>query len=557
MALDAPPPGPDAGGYEIAAERSQSPARALQDTMRRLARRWQRRFDQIAPELAKRFATNVTKRSDAALRASLKKAGFTVEFKLSRAANDVLQATIGENVGLIKSIASQHLTQVQGAVMRSVQTGRDLGSLADELEHQFGVSKRRAALIARTQNNAATAAIQRVRHTELGITQAIWVHSGGGKHPRQSHLKAGRDREVYEIAKGWFDPEEQKYVLPGQLINCFPGDVLLQFAKNTVKSFRHWYCGELAEIVTATGVTLRATPNHPVLTVNGWLPIGLLKKGDDLIQIADEGIFSVPCELDEDNTITSFSQAFDAMVVAGTSEVALGADFHGDVVESDVDIVFVTRPLSLGVKSICAESVQDLPLAESDLSGFGLSAQQQFGVSSADTFDRGMSVSSQSTSLAGIQLAHSNCVRGAAVSASDPALAQNSGNDYTFVDGPQRLGDSQLALSSQVGGHNSVLVKTEDTIGGNPSFSAVRDRDPPVTQVPAEAVGTYTNDISDNRKSVALFYKPLRVIDNRMIDFSGHVYTLETESGWFSVSPDAIVVKNCRCVSRPVVPGFS
>lgn len=215
MAQDAPP---DASGHEPV--RQQSPARSLQDVVRRLTRQWQTRFDQAAPELAAYFAKAAADRSDAALRGILRKAGFTVQFKLTRAANDVLQATIAENVSLIKSIASQHLTQVEGAVMRSVQAGRDLASLTNELEQQYGVTRRRAARISLDQNNKATAAIQRVRQTELGITEAIWVHSGGGKTQRQTHLKAGRDRQRYEIAKGWYDPHEQKFVLPGELPNC-------------------------------------------------------------------------------------------------------------------------------------------------------------------------------------------------------------------------------------------------------------------------------------------------------------------------------------------------
>lgn len=220
IAQDAPP-GPDAGGYEPQPEpKRQSPATAMRDRMRRLTRQWQARFDKAAPELAKHFATAAAQRSDASMKSILKKAGFTVEFKLSRAVNDVLQATVAENVSLIKSIAAHHLTQVEGAVMRSVQTGRDLSALTDELEQQYGVTRRRAARISLDQNNKATANIARVRQVELGITEAIWVHSGGGKEPRPTHLKAGRDRQRYNIREGWFDPAVGKYILPGELVNC-------------------------------------------------------------------------------------------------------------------------------------------------------------------------------------------------------------------------------------------------------------------------------------------------------------------------------------------------
>lgn len=217
MAQDAPPP--DAGGG-TAAIRQQSPARSLQTKVRRLTRLWQARFDQAAPELAKYFATAVTKRSDATLRNILRKTGMTVEFKMTRAANDVFQATVGENVALIRNIAAQQLAQIEGHVMRSVQTGRDLKTLTDALEQQFGVTRRRAARISLDQNNKATAVITRVRQQELGITEAVWLHSGGGKTQRPSHVKAGREKQRYEIAKGWFDPAVQEFIWPGTLVSC-------------------------------------------------------------------------------------------------------------------------------------------------------------------------------------------------------------------------------------------------------------------------------------------------------------------------------------------------
>ena len=134
---------------------------------------------------------------------------------------DILQATIQSNVELIKSIPAQYLTQVQGSVMRSVQTGRDLGTLAKELQEHYGVTKRRAAFIARSQNNLATASMTREsRQTELGITEAIWTHSGGGKHPRPSHLAAGRSKTKYDVKTGWYDPEVGKNIWPGELPNC-------------------------------------------------------------------------------------------------------------------------------------------------------------------------------------------------------------------------------------------------------------------------------------------------------------------------------------------------
>lgn len=196
------------------------PASALRAAIRKLTARWQRKFNQAAPKLADYFATAVEKRSSAALKNILKEAGFTVEFKMTNAQQDILRATIQQNVELIKSIPAQCLTQVQGSVMRSVQTGRDLGTLSKELQEHYDVTRRRAAFIARSQNNMATAAMTRARQQEVGITEAIWMHSGGGKHPRPTHLAAGRAKTKYDVKVGWLDPDVGKNIFPGELPNC-------------------------------------------------------------------------------------------------------------------------------------------------------------------------------------------------------------------------------------------------------------------------------------------------------------------------------------------------
>jgi|SRR5579862_1359005 len=194
------------------------PAQTMAAEMRRLGDRWLDRFDRAAPELGRWFATAAVNRSDAALRDILRRGGFSVRFQMTPEVRDVFKATLEQQVGLIKSIATEHLADVQGAVMRSVQAGHDLGTLTKQLQERYSLSKNRAATIARHQNNLANATITRARQTELGITTATWLHSGGGKHPRPSHV--AQSGKPYEIATGWFDPDERAWVRPGELINC-------------------------------------------------------------------------------------------------------------------------------------------------------------------------------------------------------------------------------------------------------------------------------------------------------------------------------------------------
>jgi SPP1 gp7 family putative phage head morphogenesis protein len=196
--------------------RDGSPANALRRAVHRMSRRWQKAFDRGAPELAAYFANKSFGASDVQLKQILKKAGFSVEFKMTKGATDAYDLVRWENVSLIKSIASEHLSDVEQLVMRSVQQGRNLGELTEQLQDRYQITRRRAALISRDQANKATATINQVRQKELGITQAIWQHSHAGKHPRPSHVAA--NGKTYDIDKGMYLDGE--WVLPGQAINC-------------------------------------------------------------------------------------------------------------------------------------------------------------------------------------------------------------------------------------------------------------------------------------------------------------------------------------------------
>lgn len=197
-----------------------SPAAELQRELRDLGYQWQQRFDEGAPELAAWFAKKASKRSEAVLKSILKKAGYTVQFKMTQKMRDVFTATVEENVSLIKSIPSQFHTQVEGLVMRSVATGRDLHQLTRDLQKRFGVTRKRAEFISLDQNNKATSALMKVRHVELGLEEGIWLHSHAGKEPRPTHL--ANHGKKFSILEGWFDPDPRvrQRIMPGQLVRC-------------------------------------------------------------------------------------------------------------------------------------------------------------------------------------------------------------------------------------------------------------------------------------------------------------------------------------------------
>lgn len=194
------------------------PAKELSKTLKELADQWLERFDDASDGMADFFGQDVLKRNDSAMKKILQKGGLSVKFKPTRASRDVLAATVAENVQLIRSIPQEYLNDVQGLVMRSVTTGRDIGKLRKQLQHRYGLTRNRATTIAIDQNNKATSAFTRTRQVELGINEAVWKHSHAGIKPRPTHVKM--DGKRYDVRKGMWDPAVKRYIFPGELIRC-------------------------------------------------------------------------------------------------------------------------------------------------------------------------------------------------------------------------------------------------------------------------------------------------------------------------------------------------
>lgn len=193
-----------------------SPANEAQKMLRELADRWLERFEESAPKIAQAYLRSMFAATDNAFKLALRDAGWTVKFDMTPAMRDAFNASLAENVGLIKSIPAQYLTQVEGIVMRSYSAGRDLEAMVKELRTLYPKATDRAELIARDQSNKANAVVNRTRQLELGITEAIWMHSHAGKTPRPDHLAANGKR--YNIAEGCKISGE--FIQPGEQINC-------------------------------------------------------------------------------------------------------------------------------------------------------------------------------------------------------------------------------------------------------------------------------------------------------------------------------------------------
>lgn len=141
----------------------------------------------------------------------------------SEVAETIKQTTITNNVELIKSIHQQYHREVSQALYDSIINGKPTKSIVELLKQAGAKTKRRARLIARDQVHKIHETLHLQELKQVGVTKAKWIHLGGGKTDRKTHVtKApeGLNGGIFDISKGIYDPAVNKYIKPAELPFC-------------------------------------------------------------------------------------------------------------------------------------------------------------------------------------------------------------------------------------------------------------------------------------------------------------------------------------------------
>lgn len=192
-------------------------------TLNRLRDKWARIFRRESPRIVDQIVNGIDKASSNTLKQSLKALAGGVTLKtdaMPGALKQAVGAAVSENVALIKSIEAQYHTQIEGAVMRSLQPGgRGMADVFEALQKYEGITDRRRDIIAKDQTRKITASMDVERAKSAGIKKFKWLHSRGGSEPREDHV--AMSGEIFEYDKPpIIDKRTGERGYPGQAINC-------------------------------------------------------------------------------------------------------------------------------------------------------------------------------------------------------------------------------------------------------------------------------------------------------------------------------------------------
>lgn len=124
---------------------------------------------------------------------------------------DQLKLFSSQNAQLITSIPDEELERVAGIVERGLQSGDRISEIEKHIQKSFGITHRRAKLIARDQTTKLNASLTKLRQQEAGVTEYVWQTSGD-ERVRPTHKE--NDGKVFK----WDKPPKTGH--PGTEINC-------------------------------------------------------------------------------------------------------------------------------------------------------------------------------------------------------------------------------------------------------------------------------------------------------------------------------------------------
>lgn len=509
-----------------------------------LIKKFEGLFLSLSGKLAEQVIQEANRSSTSSLHSSLQQLSGGLSLKtsaLSQTTLEVMNASIAENVALIKSIPQQYLNGVQQAVMRSITSGQGLADLVPYLEKHKQITKRRAKMIAYDQTRKAYNAINREKMDRLGIKKFEWLHSGGSNHPRKLHQQLSG--KVFSIDRPPVIDENGTRGFPGQLPNCFTGSTKVSLANGCRHLWRYFYTGDLITISIGNGDIIESTLNHPILTTRGWLPANEVQESDYLISCDSNDVRIIDNE--KTDNVTTFDKLFASFSVTDGYASLPGSEFnfHGDIPKTNVDTIRLDNNLSSRVEVIDSEQVEQFIFAFADIL-----ANDSILSFNAEIIQFDFSgLLGKGGSFLGSHLTESDSVGITSISQNNPSLLQQSSNDLSgnIIDSSE----GKDALTHIITGNNGINAVVDFLQIGNSRRCVVK----PFLESGAQSSSTTAildRVFSECHTVVKTF---LRVQKKSVSVFSGHVYTLESDCGWYNITSANIIVKNCRCRMLPVI----
>ena len=505
-----------------------------------------------AESVAKRMVAEVNARN----KLTWRKATNNMSMEMSRIAHSepteqLMRELLARQVTYIKSIPGEAALKIQelGRIheeitIPAVVEGSRPERLEDAVKRIATWTGNRPRLIARTEVARTQEVLTEARARRIDSPGYYWV-SARDFNVREDHVRLDRESRNGTIFS-WDDPpvaeKSGERHHPGCFPNCFTGDTPISLGNGFLGVWRAPFDGRVIDIRTDAGL-VSPTLNHPIFTNRGWMAAGEINEGDYLVQALDDA--HIISEGDTNNLLPTFEQVFTALrLLVNECGVAFGANFYGDIPNGEVDYIGLQHLLMNNrvAKSFETDDNFLFSRANGNIRG-------AFSGVSGEVLD---------ASFAGVGAENFTFIGSHALHADEIGFTTSSWfNAVSKYDSPDDIardtmpcGDGQFTFACQIGGDNFTFGQNGAVGRG---ASRAFDHDSATPELLAQFVGVAKPSRGFFQCGSRL-YQFLRVVEKGIRNFAGHVYTMETRSGWYSAGSNGMsIAKNCRCIAVPVI----
>ncbi len=465
------------------------------------------------------------------------------------------QRCVAEAVTKVNTGSETAERAIHGAVRRMMREGVSTITYRDPTTGEQTVTNRIDVAVRRhVRTQIAQDGMRRTLDVcgQAGI-RLVEVSSHGGSRPEHARWQ-GRvyslngEVEVDGVRYGDFYAETGYGKVDGLGgANCVIGETLVS-GPEARAAFRREYEGDVVVIHAASGDKLTATPNHPILTDEGWVAAHLVKEGDHVFCARRSDGMPLCVGPNKDHAPSPIAEVFDALRDSGEVRALLGspADFHGDgSLDSKVDVVLTNSLLMNDGESALDKHAAECclhraPRLSDPLLASG--APLEVGIGSPHPPHGVVRADGERRALLGAHAGEPRPHRIGAALCRIPVLSEALADDHIprpHASSYLMLGDPGFVQPNDLG-----VIK-----GKSPAVGFESELDEAVLDnLPAD-----TEAFSDGIKGEAFVVEPSEVIEVHRDAFRGHVYNLSTIGGWYFAN--GIVTHNCRHSFGPWLPG--
>jgi hypothetical protein len=435
----------------------------------------------------------------------------------------------------ITSVSETTRNQIIIIIQRGQDDGLGVEAIARNIRDAVpDLARTRSRIIARTETHgAANFASDEVAKTTGLQLDKEWVsvedirtrRHGMGDEFDHASMNGQRVPQDQPFLMPWRGRPPMPIMYPGEagkpggaVINCLP-----PWAKVRLAGIKHVmfceYSGDLFEFSFAGPVNFTVTANHPVLTLSGWKPARHVVEGDQLIYAGVGDSIRIGMNADIKDRHSRIDELYNSLKpnslkpLSGVVRANAGAvNFHGDMPDSDVDIVAAQGHLRDAMIAEGRHLFGDISLADTHVSKGLLLANRMVNLGHrrlADHSDRLMSGSGAGQSRLG-------CGHGglSAVSLADAGTLNAQIREAAINHAARDIEGLRHGVGAVSGIEHALDLRQETFANGGPS-------------------------------GVLRPFEVVKVAAIKRFHYRGPVYNCETDTGL--IVSDGIVSHNCRC----------